>query len=162
MNEAGNFTPLPGDNPISDDGDDVLERADVANAFVRKVLELDTRHGTAVGVFAPWGSGKTSFVNLARKTFECKGVRVLTTRFRGAVAVSGHAVSGREKYGANYAGVAAATADQKVIRLTPWKRSSLRNIAGSDLAGEQRDPGVFGDWSSTLVDTIWRSPPALR
>ena len=77
MNEAGNFTPLPGDNPISDDGNDVLERADVANAFVRKVLELDTRHGTAVGVFAPWGSGKTSFVNLARKTFECKGVRVL-------------------------------------------------------------------------------------
>ena len=77
MNEARNFTPLPGDNPISDDGDDVLERADVANAFVRKVLELDTRHGTAVGVFAPWGSGKTSFVNLARKTFECKGVRVL-------------------------------------------------------------------------------------
>ena len=77
MNEARKFTPLPGDNPISDDGDDILERADVANAFVRKVLELDTRHGTAVGVFAPWGSGKTSFVNLARKTFECKGVRVL-------------------------------------------------------------------------------------
>ena len=74
----------------------------------------------------------------------------------------GHAVSGREKYGANFAGVAAATADQKVIRLTPWKRPSLRNIAQSDLADEQRDSGVFGDWSSTLVDTIWRSPPALR
>ena len=59
-----------------DRGDDVLERAGVADAFARQVLALDASHGTTVGVFGPWGSGKTSFVNLARKTFEGKGVPV--------------------------------------------------------------------------------------
>ena len=69
--------PLPGDNPIEDHTKDVLERSDRADAFARQVLELDASHGTAVGVFAPWGSGKTSFVNLARKTFERDGALVL-------------------------------------------------------------------------------------
>ena len=77
MSATGNSTPLPGDNPIGNHEDDVLERAGVADAFARRVLELDASHGTTVGVFGPWGSGKTSFVNLARKTFECNGVRVL-------------------------------------------------------------------------------------
>ena len=45
--------------------------------FARQVLELDASRGATVGVFGPWGSGKTSFVNLARKTFEREGVPVL-------------------------------------------------------------------------------------
>ena len=77
MSASGNSTPLPGDNPIGDRGDDVLERAGVADAFARQVLALDASHGTTVGVFGPWGSGKTSFVNLARQTFESEGVPVL-------------------------------------------------------------------------------------
>ena len=77
MNASGNSTPLPGDNPIGNHEDDVLERAGVANDFARQVLELDASHGTTVGVFGPWGSGKTSFVNLARKTFERESVPVL-------------------------------------------------------------------------------------
>ena len=77
MSATGNSTPLPGDNPIGNHGDDVLERAGVADAFARQVLELDASHGTTVGVFGPWGSGKTSFVNLARKTFEREDVPVL-------------------------------------------------------------------------------------
>ena len=43
----------------------------------RQVLDLDASAGTAVGVFGPWGSGKTSFINLARETFESEGVPVL-------------------------------------------------------------------------------------
>ena len=77
MSEIGNFTPVPGDNPIGNHGDDVLERGTVADAFARHVLDLDASHGITVGVFGPWGSGKTSFVNLARRTFECKGTPVL-------------------------------------------------------------------------------------
>ena len=77
MNECGKTTSLPGDNPIRNRGDDVLERTAVADAFARQVLDLDASEGTAVGVFGPWGSGKTSFINLAREKFESEDVPVL-------------------------------------------------------------------------------------
>ena len=77
MNENGKSTSVPGDNPIRDQGADVLERRSLAATFARQVLNLDASEGAAVGVFGPWGSGKTSFLNLARKTFENKRVPVL-------------------------------------------------------------------------------------
>ena len=77
MNENGKSASLPGDNPIRNQEDDILERTAVADAFAQRVLDLDASEGAAVGVFGPWGSGKTSFINLARRTFKCKGVPVL-------------------------------------------------------------------------------------
>ena len=77
MSTAGTSTPLPGDNPIENHVDDVLERGDLAIAFARRVLEPDASRGATVGIFGPWGSGKTSFVNLARKTFDQNDVPVL-------------------------------------------------------------------------------------
>ncbi len=77
MNDKKAPKPIPGDNPIHDSGDDLLERADAAEAFAHDVLALDVNEGATVGLFGPWGSGKTSFVNLARKTFESRGVPVL-------------------------------------------------------------------------------------
>ena len=77
MSEGGVPKPLPGDNPIRDSGQDVLQRAAGAATFARQVLDLDASQGAAVGVFGPWGSGKTSFVNLARKTFDDSGTPVL-------------------------------------------------------------------------------------
>ena len=72
-----NSTKLPGDNPILKPDEDLLERSDVVESFVQRVLELDNTRGAAVGIFAPWGAGKTSFVNLARRTFKQKCVQVL-------------------------------------------------------------------------------------
>ena len=77
MNDEEAAEPLPGDNPIREPTQDVLERAATAAAFARQVLALDATEGAAVGVFGPWGSGKTSFVNLARKTFEDSSTPVL-------------------------------------------------------------------------------------
>ena len=57
---------IPGDNPIRDPAADVLGRAGEARKFARRVLELDASEGAVVGVFGPWGSGKTSFLNLAK------------------------------------------------------------------------------------------------
>ncbi len=69
--------PIPGDNPIRDADADVLGRTATAKSFAGHILELDASEGAAVGVFGPWGSGKTSFINLARTEFEQAEIPVL-------------------------------------------------------------------------------------
>ena len=61
---------ITGDNPIKNPEDDVIGRFATAQKFAQQVLELDTSEGAVVGVLGPWGSGKTSFINLARREFE--------------------------------------------------------------------------------------------
>ena len=68
---------ITGDNPIQCPEDDTLGRTAVAKSFARQVLALDRTKGVVVGVLGTWGSGKTSFVNLARKEFEREGVHIL-------------------------------------------------------------------------------------
>ena len=68
---------IPGDNPIQEPAHDVLGRLDTAKSFATQVLELDASAGVAVGVFGPWGSGKTSFINLAKMEFKRVEVAVL-------------------------------------------------------------------------------------
>ena len=65
------------DHPIPDAGGDTLQRADLARSFARRVLALPASQGLVVGIFGPWGSGKTSFINLARATFLESDVPVL-------------------------------------------------------------------------------------
>jgi hypothetical protein len=66
-----------GDNPIRRTEDDTLGRSSAARSFARQVLGLDASEGIVVGVLGPWGSGKTSFVNLARPEFERANVPIL-------------------------------------------------------------------------------------
>jgi len=68
---------IPADNPIRKPEDDALGRVKVARSFVEQVLSLDATEGVVVGVLGPWGSGKTSFVNLARTHLEELGVTTL-------------------------------------------------------------------------------------
>ena len=68
---------ITGDNPIRRPEDDTLGRAAVAESFARQVLALDATEGVVVGVLGAWGSGKTSFVNLARKEFVQADVHIL-------------------------------------------------------------------------------------
>ena len=68
---------ISADNPIRKSGDDALGRAQVARSFAEHVLMLDVSEGIVVGVLGPWGSGKTSFVNLAREHFDEVGIAVL-------------------------------------------------------------------------------------
>ena len=58
--------PVAADNPIESDDDDKLGRAETAERFARQVLRLDPSEGLVAGVLGPWGSGKTSFMNLSR------------------------------------------------------------------------------------------------
>lgn len=65
------------DSPIRKPEDDVLGRTKFARCFAEQALSLDATGGVVVGVLGPWGSGKTSFVNLARLYLEGAGVPVL-------------------------------------------------------------------------------------
>lgn len=65
------------DNPITLLKDDTLGRAEVSQSFAQQILSLDTRSGIVVGVLGPWGSGKTSFVNLARNEIKSAGLTIL-------------------------------------------------------------------------------------
>lgn len=69
--------PLRGDSPIRSPKDDSIGRKGPADHFVQQVLSLDASEGLVVAVLGPWGSGKTSFINLARDGFAAAGVRVL-------------------------------------------------------------------------------------
>ena len=53
------------DNPITLPEDDTIGRTKPAKAFAELVLSIDRTEGAVVGVLGPWGSGKTSFINLA-------------------------------------------------------------------------------------------------
>lgn len=72
---AGNGIPV--DNPIRKREQDLLGRTTAAKSFVRHVLALDASEGIVVCVFGPWGSGKTSFLNLACQDFDKEDVPVI-------------------------------------------------------------------------------------
>jgi len=72
-----NDVSIAADNPITNPEDDALGRAKPARSFAEQVLSLDAAEGVVVGVLGPWGSGKTSFVNLARGHLKESGVTVL-------------------------------------------------------------------------------------
>lgn len=65
------------DNPISRAEQDVLHRRAGAVAFASDVLAMDISEGLVVGVLGPWGSGKTSYINLARPQFEDRAAAVI-------------------------------------------------------------------------------------
>ncbi len=65
------------DRPIERAAEDVLDRAEPAALFARQVLTLDYSRGFVVGVLGPWGSGKTSYINLARDEFQKAGAHLL-------------------------------------------------------------------------------------
>jgi len=65
------------DNPIRSPEDDALGRAPAARSFAHQILGLDASEGVVVGVLGPWGSGKTSFVNLARHELDQSDVTII-------------------------------------------------------------------------------------
>ncbi len=67
----------PLDRPITDSAQDVLDRAGPAQHFADQVLALDVSEGLVVGVLGEWGSGKTSYVNLARARFLQAGCKII-------------------------------------------------------------------------------------
>jgi energy-coupling factor transporter ATP-binding protein EcfA2 len=57
---------VPADNPIRHKDQDQLGRARVAEVIAAEIRSLDASEGCVVGLLGPWGSGKTSLLNLVR------------------------------------------------------------------------------------------------
>ena len=68
---------IAADNPIREPEEDLLGRVDVARSFAEQMLRIDASEGVVVGVLGPWGSGKTSFVNLACSYLRNRGIQIL-------------------------------------------------------------------------------------
>lgn len=72
-----NAVRIGADNPITKLEEDALGRIKPASSFAKQLLALDPSEGVVVGVLGPWGSGKTSFVNLSQAFLKESGVTVL-------------------------------------------------------------------------------------
>jgi predicted KAP-like P-loop ATPase len=59
--------PTVGDNPIKKGDDDRLERRAGAANLARDIREVDAVEGYVLGIVGPWGSGKTSVINMIRE-----------------------------------------------------------------------------------------------
>lgn len=56
--------------PIVTSKEDKFGRAPIARSFADSIRSSNTKYGLVVGVMAPWGHGKSSFINLMRERFE--------------------------------------------------------------------------------------------
>lgn len=70
------------DEEIQHDTDDVLANQEQATQFAQTVLESGSESGLVYGLDGPWGTGKTSFINLANNYWRQKAAReVIVFRF---------------------------------------------------------------------------------
>lgn len=66
------------DSPITTEDEDELRRLPFAQKLVRKICELNTSKGArSLAITAPWGNGKTSFLNLVKTGLQQNGYEVL-------------------------------------------------------------------------------------
>lgn len=70
------------DDEIQRDADDVLAIQEQATGFAQTVLASGSHSGLVYGLDGPWGTGKTSFINLARNYWRQKAAsEVIVFRF---------------------------------------------------------------------------------
>ncbi len=63
---------LSGDNPIKLGADDRLQRLKGAQSLAEDIRDVDASEGYVVGIVGPWGSGKTSIVNMVREALQAE------------------------------------------------------------------------------------------
>lgn len=59
-----------GDNPIKNASQDALGRAQPARSIAAEVRDADASEGCVFAIIGPWGSGKTSLINLVRERLD--------------------------------------------------------------------------------------------
>lgn len=74
---------LDPDSPLKDPADDKLGYSDFARAIARGLAQMTSSAGMVVGIYGPWGSGKTSTANFIISELEKydKATRPVVVRF---------------------------------------------------------------------------------
>ena len=84
-----NSQAIDSDDAIESEEDDWLGFSDMAWVVHRNLKALDLSKGSlTLGVIAPWGRGKSSFINLLRKRLEKYGGIIIPFNPRGSKSVS--------------------------------------------------------------------------
>ncbi len=63
------------DSPIKKEKDDLLNRSEFAKKFGQSILRMNAENGLCIGMFGPWGSGKTSIINMLLEEIDQKAVQ---------------------------------------------------------------------------------------
>lgn len=70
-----------GDDEIETEEEDILQNKELAKDFAETVLASEAHAGLVFGIDGPWGTGKTSFINLAERHWKAVGDSVIVFRF---------------------------------------------------------------------------------
>lgn len=72
------------DAPIRDPKDDQLQRGEFSNQLADAILRMDASEGFVIALNGPWGSGKTSVINLVRHRLReaVREKRLVVTEFK--------------------------------------------------------------------------------
>jgi KAP family P-loop domain len=76
------------DSPISNDTDDLYGRLEIAKELYEICESANDEYSTRIGLYGPWGSGKTSVLNFVRKIAEAQGNLVITFSASGVADVN--------------------------------------------------------------------------
>jgi len=68
---------ISGDDPITNREQDVLGRAKFAEAIAAEICSINTQGGAVLGLLGPWGSGKTSLINLISAELAERGCAIV-------------------------------------------------------------------------------------
>ncbi|MGH8730032.1 MAG: KAP family P-loop NTPase fold protein [Burkholderiales bacterium] len=132
---------IKSDEPIMKPEEDLLGRANLASVIADEIRNIEASDGFVVGVLGPWGSGKTSLINLIQnKLAEEPALTVLT--------FNPWMFSGADQLVESFFIELAAQ-----LRLGPSKMQNIANIL--DTYGEMFSPlgSILG--SVPVAGTIW-------
>ena len=75
--ETGRWKGVDGDDPISNAGQDNLDRGTTCRTLADICCGIDSSEGRTVGLIGPWGCGKTSCLKMTKAVLEERGATVI-------------------------------------------------------------------------------------
>ena len=74
------------DSPIITEEEDLLDYSSSAHILAEKIKNADTHHSCSIGLIAPWGMGKTSYLNILSRCFDSKSFIILRFNPRHSIS----------------------------------------------------------------------------